>query len=142
MTDLPPGLYRVCGKYRLRKKIGSGAFSTSTYIQNFNEYTDCSIGDVFSATNIMTGVDIAVKLEPNETSNPKLREEWDVYGALGQAVGIPDAFWCGLEHSYRAMAMTLLGPSLGDLFGRCSQSFTAKTVFMLAIQLVSQSLTV
>lgn len=26
MGDLPPGVFRVCGKYRLRKKIGSGSF--------------------------------------------------------------------------------------------------------------------
>ena len=26
MGDLPPGVFRVCGKYRLHKKIGSGSF--------------------------------------------------------------------------------------------------------------------
>ena len=26
MGDLPPGVFRVCGKYRLRKKVGSRSF--------------------------------------------------------------------------------------------------------------------
>lgn len=85
----------------------------------------------------MTGDDIAIKLEPADTDNPKLRDEWKVYQALGQGVGIPRVFWFGLEGSYRALIMSLLGPSLGDLFSTCGQNFSVKTVLMLAIQLVS-----
>lgn len=27
--DLPPNIFRVCGKYRLRRKLGSGSFGLS-----------------------------------------------------------------------------------------------------------------
>ncbi|KAF8056169.1 kinase-like protein [Lyophyllum atratum] len=121
MADLPPGLLRIGGKYRLKKKIGSGSF-----------------GDVFSATNVITGVDVAVKLEDTEVDNPKLREEWNIYKAIGQGEGIPKVFWFGLECGYRSMVMSLLGPSLADLFETCHRQFSVKTVCMLAIQLISR----
>ena len=76
-------------------------------------------------------------MEPVEADNPKLRDEWKVYKALGRSVGIPQVFGFGLEHDYCAMIMSLLGPSLGDLFETCNQRFSIKTVLMLAIQLVS-----
>lgn len=76
-------------------------------------------------------------MEPADTDNPKLRDEWKVYEALGQGAGIPRVFWFGLEGNYRALIMSLLGPSLGDLFGTYEQGFSTKTVLMLAIQLVS-----
>lgn len=85
----------------------------------------------------MNGVDLAVKLEPYDTDNQKLREEWQVYKALGKAKGIPRVFWFGAEGNYRAMVMTLLGLSLGDLFAKSNQKFSVKTVILLAIQLVS-----
>lgn len=96
----------------------------------------CS-GDVFSGTNIVNGEDIAIKLEPAEAENPKLREEWIIYKALGQGVGIPRVFWFGLDCDYRALIISLLGPSLGDLFQTCDRRFSVKTVLMLGIQLVS-----
>jgi casein kinase I family protein HRR25 len=95
------------------------------------------IGDVYFATNVVTGEGIAVKMEPLDADYPKLAHEWEVYKSMGNGPGIPHILWCGAERGYRAMSMSLLGPSLEDLFNRCDRKFTLKTVLMLADQLVS-----
>ncbi|KAF8235362.1 kinase-like protein [Tricholoma matsutake] len=120
MGDLPPGVFRVCGKYRLRKKIGSGSFSEGYY-----------------ANNVLTGEGIAVKMESLDADNPKPSHEWKVYKALGGGPGIPRVSRFGAKCGYQAMTMNLLGPSLEDLFDACNRDFTLKTVLMLADQLIS-----
>jgi len=44
---------RVGGKYKLSKKVGSGAF-----------------GEIYQGTNIKTGEEVAIKLEPTKTKFP------------------------------------------------------------------------
>jgi len=144
MGDLPPGVFRVCGKYRLRNKIGSGSFGEFLDLL----YLHCSadmvihIGDVYHATNILNGERVAVKMEPIDADHSKLKHEWKVYKSLGSGVypGIPRILWFGAERGYTAMTMDLLGPSLEDLFNQCNRKFSLKTVLMLADQLVSSVL--
>lgn len=142
MEDLPPGVFRVCGKYRLRNKIGSGSFGEFLdflYLQ-YSANMVTYIGDVYHATNVLNGEEIAVKMESLDADHPKLRHEWKVYKSLGTGPGIPRVLWFGAERGYRAMTMDLLGPSLEDLFNDCNRKFTLKTVLMLADQLVSSVL--
>ncbi|KAF8226875.1 kinase-like protein [Tricholoma matsutake] len=120
MGDLPPGVFRVCGKYRLCKKIGSGSF-----------------GDIYLACNVINGENVAVKMEPLDSDHPKLAQEWKVYKSLTSSPGIPHVFWFGTERGYKAMVMSLLGPSLKDLFTACNRTFTLKTVLKLAHCLIS-----
>ena len=101
------------------------------------QVTPLCIGEVYYADNILTGEGIAVKMESLEAHNPKLSHEWKVYKSLSGGLGIPRVSWFGAERGYRAMTMSLLGPSLEDLFDACNRKFTLKTVLMLADQLVS-----
>ena len=94
-------------------------------------------GDVYFAINVVTGEEIAVKMERLDADYPKLAHEWEVYKSIGAGPGIPQVLWCGAERGYRAMCMNLLGPSLEDLFNRCNRKFTLKMVLMSADQLVS-----
>jgi len=141
MGDLPPGVFRVCGKYRLQNKIGSGSFS-----EFLDLYLQCSanmatyIGNVYCMTNVLTGEGIVVKMESLDADYVKLRHEWKVYKSLGSGPGILCMLWFGAKHGYRAMTMDLLGPSLGNLFDDSNCKFTLKTVLMLADQLVSSFL--
>ena len=93
MADLPPGVFRVCGKYRLRKKIGSGSFGEflhNLYLQHsVYKPTTLYIGEVYYAVNVLTGEGIAVKMESLDVDNPKLSYEWKVYKSLGGGLGIP-----------------------------------------------------
>jgi len=112
---------RVAGKYRLVRKIGSGSF-----------------GDIFLATNIATGEEVAVKLEVLRTQHPQLAYEAKLYRVLQGGVGIPSIRYCGIEGDYNVLVMDLLGPSLEDLFSFCGRKFSLKTVLMIADQLLQR----
>lgn len=110
---------RVGGKYRLSRKLGSGAF-----------------GDIYHGTNIKTNEEVAIKLEPVRTKHPQLLYETKLYRILQGGVGIPNVHWFGVEGDYNVMVMDLLGPSLEDLFNYCKRKFSLKTVLMLADQML------
>ncbi|CCE83955.1 Piso0_004552 [Millerozyma farinosa CBS 7064] len=110
---------RVGKKYRIGRKIGSGSF-----------------GDIYLGTNIISGEEVAIKLENTKAKHPQLEYEAKVYKALSGGVGIPFVRWYGTECDYNAMVIDLLGPSLEDLFNYCNRRFTYKTVLLLADQLI------
>jgi len=110
---------RVGKKYRLGRKIGSGSF-----------------GDIYLGTNMSTGEEVAIKLEPVKTKHPQLRYESKVLQILQGGVGVPNVRWCGVEGDYNVMVIDLLGPTLEDLFNYCGRKFNLKTVLMVADQLI------
>lgn len=112
---------RVGNKYRLGRKIGSGSF-----------------GDIYLGTSILTGEEVAIKLECIKTKHPQLHIESKFYKMMQGGVGIPQIKWCGSEGDYNVMVMELLGPSLEDLFNFCSRRFSLKTVLLLADQMISR----
>ncbi|KAH9818465.1 kinase-like domain-containing protein [Melampsora americana] len=94
---------RVGGKYRIGKKIGSGSF-----------------GDIYLGINIISGEEVAIKLESVKAKHPQLEYEAKVYKTLAGGVGVP--FVRCLE----------------DLFNFCTRKFTLKTALLLADQLISR----
>ena len=58
---------RIAGKFRLGKKIGGGSF-----------------GDIYLATEITTGEEVAVKLEDTKTKHPQLHTECKFYKVIKQ----------------------------------------------------------
>lgn len=112
---------RVGNKYRIGRKIGSGSF-----------------GDVHLGTNIVTGEELAIKLESVNARHPQLEYESRVYKSLAGGVGIPFVRWFGTENGHNIMVVDLLGPSLEDLFNFCHRKFSLKTVLLLADQLISR----
>lgn len=110
---------RVGRKFRIGRKIGSGSF-----------------GDIYHGTNLISGEEVAIKLESIRSRHPQLDYESRVYKYLSGGVGIPFIRWFGREGEYNAMVIDLLGPSLEDLFNYCHRKFSFKTVIMLALQMV------
>jgi casein kinase I family protein HRR25 len=110
---------RVGKKYRIGRKIGSGSF-----------------GDIYLGTNIISGEEVAIKLESVRAKHPQLDYEARVYKALSGGIGIPFVRWYGTECDYNALVIDLLGPSLEDLFNFCNRKFSYKTVLLLADQLI------
>jgi casein kinase I family protein HRR25 len=111
----------VGNKFRIGRKIGSGSF-----------------GDIYLGTNIISGEQVAIKLEPIKSKHPQLEYEARVCKSLAGGVGIPFVRWLGIEDDYNAMVIDLLGPSSEDLFNFCKRKFSLKTVLILADQLLSR----
>ncbi|KAJ6620908.1 kinase-like protein [Mycena sp. CBHHK59/15] len=112
---------RVGRKYRLKKKIGSGSF-----------------GDIYLAINVVSGEEVAVKLEPVNAKYPLLEHETKVYKILAGGLGVPVVRWFGIEGDYNVMVLDLLGHSLENHFNICNRKFSIKTVLLLADQLISR----
>lgn len=93
-------------------------------------------GDIYLGINIISGEEVAIKLESVKAKHPQLEYESKVYKTLAGGVGVPFVRWYGTECDYNAMVLDLLGPSLEDLFNFCNRKFSLKTVLLLADQLV------
>ena len=99
------------------------------------------IGDIYLGINIISGEEVAIKLESVKAKHPQLEYESKVYKTLAGGVGVPFVRWFGTECDYNAMVIDLLGPSLEDLFNFCNRKFSLKTVLLLADQLVREQFT-
>lgn len=64
----------------------------------------------FTGSNIVSGEEVAIKLESVKAKHPQLEYEAKVYKTLAGGVGIPFVRWYGTECDYNAMVMDLLGP--------------------------------
>ena len=100
--------------------------------------TFLTLGDIYLGVNIISGEEVAIKLESVKAKHPQLEYESKVYKTLAGGVGVPFVRWYGTECDYNAMVLDLLGPSLEDLFNFCARKFSLKTVLLLADQLVRQ----
>ena len=113
MSSKPSGGSRVYlevvvgGKYRVGKKIGSGGFGELTMPvqpKSDSRYP----GDIYLGVNIVSGEEVAIKLEPVTAKAPQLQYETEVYQALAGGLGVPFVRWYGTQSNYNAMVMDLL----------------------------------
>ncbi|MCJ1471195.1 casein kinase I [Pseudocyphellaria aurata] len=111
--------------YRVGKKIGEGSF-----------------GVIFEGTNLLNNQQVAIKFEPRKSDAPQLRDEYRTYKILVGCPGIPNVYYFGQEGLHNILVIDLLGPSLEDLFDHCNRKFTAKTVVMVAKQMLSRVQTI
>ena len=111
---------RVGGRYRLGKKIGTGAF-----------------GEIFEGTDIFDNSSVAIKLEHNSVKYPQLLFEAKLLKSI-PGTGIPVMHWFGIAGEYNAMVMDLLGQNLEDLYNYCAKNFSLKTILMITIQMLER----
>ena len=111
---------RVGGRYRLGKKIGTGAF-----------------GEIFEGTDIFDNSSVAIKLEHKSVKYPQLLFEAKLLKSI-PGTGIPVMHWFGIAGEYNAMVMDLLGQNLEDLYNYCAKNFSLKTILMITIQMIER----
>ena len=111
---------RVGGRYRLGKKIGTGAF-----------------GEIFEGTDIFDNSSVAIKLEHNSVKYPQLLFEAKLLKSI-PGTGIPVMHWFGIAGEYNAMVMDLLGQNLEDLYNYCAKNFSLKTILMITVQMIER----
>jgi len=105
-------------RYKLQKRIGSGAF-----------------GLIFSAKNVNTDEIVAIKLEPTAQVDT-LTHEAAVLMKLSGIPGIPNLRYYGVPDHNRYMAIDLLGKSLQTVSSECKKLVPIKNVRMYAKQMV------
>lgn len=108
--------------YSVLQKLGEGSF-----------------GKIFLIRGTCSGFEFAMKVEDKKKRHSKLGKEYKLYKTLNEtreasANGIPLAHCFGEEIGYRYMIMDLMGLSIEELFKRCNNHFSIKTVLMIAIQ--------
>lgn len=116
----------VAKNYQITKKLGNGAF-----------------GEIWKATNLKSKQEYAIKFEEINSKHQQLYAECRIYlwfhsdsTVLAQA--IPQVVYYGIEGNKSIMIMDLLGPSLEDLFKKCNNKFSLKTVLMCADQMLKR----
>jgi len=82
---------------------------------------------------------VAVKFERHGTRCPQLRHEYKVYRELTNCHGFCNVYHFGTQDNYNVMVMDLLGPSLEDMFNKCSRRFSLKTVLQIADQMLERA---
>lgn len=113
-------------KYKLIKKIGSGAF-----------------GQIWKAIHITNKKKVAVKIEDLDTKHQQLYIECKIYlwfhsEASVIAHAIPSVIYYGTQNGKNVMIMDLLGPSLESLMSKLPKKFSVKTTLMLADQMIKR----
>jgi casein kinase 1 len=111
--------FRIAGKYRVGRKIGSGSF-----------------GEIYIATNTQNNEQVAVKMEKVSSNHPQLLYEARLYRVFQGDSGIPQIFWFGVEGTHNVMVMELLGQSLEELLQSNKGKLHLRTVLLLADQMI------
>ena len=140
--------------YRVGKKIGEGSFGVIFEGTNLLNNQQVAIKFVRVARKLFIR-DVKLNAIRNRERAMLLNYEmnieptkywWDVVG-LNHAqspfsfadklpAGIPNVYYFGQEGLHNILVIDLLGPSLEDLFDHCNRKFSAKTVVMVAKQMV------
>jgi hypothetical protein len=84
-----------------------------------------SLGKIFAGYDIISGEDVAIKFEPQSSKYLHLENDH---------ISIPRLKWFGQEHNQRVLVLSLLGPSLKDIFVGSGCRFELRTILAIANQ--------
>ena len=87
-----------------------------------------SLGKIFAGYDIISGEDVAIKFEPQSSNYLHLENEYNIYKAIGNNIGVPHLKWFGEEHNQMVLVLSLLGPSLKNMFVGSGCCFKLRTV--------------
>eukprot|EP00428_Durinskia_dybowskii_P062275 CAMPEP_0170370676 /NCGR_PEP_ID=MMETSP0117_2-20130122/8634_1 /TAXON_ID=400756 /ORGANISM="Durinskia baltica, Strain CSIRO CS-38" /LENGTH=441 /DNA_ID=CAMNT_0010625459 /DNA_START=40 /DNA_END=1365 /DNA_ORIENTATION=+ len=118
--EQPSIINAMVGKYRISSRIAQGSF-----------------GEIYIGLG-PNNEQVAVKYEKSGAKHPQLRHEYKVYRLMTNCPGFCTAQHFGTRDDYSFMVIDLLGPSLEELFNKCSRKFSIKTVIQLADQMLER----
>ena len=95
----------IFGKYKCLKKLGKGSFSL-----------------VCKGQNILTGENVAIKIEEQKNKGNTLEEEAYILFYL-KGPGIPEVKSFGISGQYKILVETLLGDTLEEIFTKKKNFF-------------------
>lgn len=103
-----------------------------------NQCSNAHSGQIYAGYNINSGEQVAIKLECRSSGYLHLENERKAYRTIGkpQIIGLPRIKWSGVEKDYTILVLTLLGPSLEDIFTSHHCKFNLMTTLTIADQLV------
>jgi serine/threonine protein kinase len=111
----------IDGRFRIRSLIGEGNF-----------------GKVFSARDLKTRSQVAVKLETITKYSSQLDHEAEVLKHIQGGTGIPKYIASGQWNCYKYLALQLLGNSLHDIFLQHHKHFSLHSIISLAEQILDR----
>src|ERR1700679_480489 len=94
------------------------------------------LGKIYAGYDTVSGEDIAIKFEPQSSKHLHLENEYNIYKSIGNHIGVPRLKWFGQEHNKRVLVLSLLGPSIENIFAASGCHFKLKTVLAIANQMV------
>ena len=111
-------------KYRVKKKIGQGAF-----------------GAVYLGKSIEGDQLVAIKTEKKNIDKPLLEAEAFLLASI-KGVGIPSFISFGKTKSFLVLVEPLLGDSLFDIFNQKGKEFPLAEVCLIALQIIDRLQTI
>ncbi|MES1910548.1 MAG: hypothetical protein MHM6MM_003123 [Cercozoa sp. M6MM] len=125
--NIPRSIRVVDERYSVKSELGKGSF-----------------GAVFLGQSRNTGDNVALKFESIQVRSKQLEKEYRLFREFYERarqndvlLRTPRVLYFGELQEYNFMSMTLLGPSLENLFEKCRRKFTLRTVLMLGDQMLS-----
>ncbi|KAI0060215.1 kinase-like protein [Artomyces pyxidatus] len=113
---------RIRGVYLLQDVVGNRFYSR-----------------VWSACNMLTGEDVAIKIEiANPKIVPSLPHEAQMYRLVQGHDGFPTIRWAGMYGGGHVMVLDRLGPMLQDLLHLCLGKLSRKTILMMVLQMLDR----
>jgi serine/threonine protein kinase len=94
------------------------------------------LGKIYAGYDIISNEDVAIKFEPQSSKHLHLENEYNIYKSIGNHIGVPRLKWFGQEHNQRVLVLSLLGPSLENIFVASGCRFQLRTVLAIANQMV------
>jgi serine/threonine protein kinase len=91
---------------------------------------------IYAGYDIISGKDIAIKFEPQSSKHLHLKNEYNIYKSIDNHIGIPHLKWFGQERKQRVLVLSLLGPSLENIFVASGCRFKLGAVLAIANQMV------
>ena len=127
----------VNGRYNVCRYIGLGSFGTRWVFSKILQVSlSMSLGEIFAGYDIISGEDVAIKFELQSSKYFHLENEYNIYKSIGNNIGVPRLKWFGEEYNQRVLVLSLLGPSLENIFVGSGCCFKLSTVLAIANQMV------